>query len=76
MALNKALLTQQIKKAFLDQKVKTSNPDEAINDLATKIANAVDAYVRAAQVPVGIPVTTAGSAAAQTGATTESANLI
>lgn len=76
MALNKPLLEQAIKQAFETQIVKTSNPNEAINDLAKQLANAIHAYVSAAQVPAGIPVSTAGTAAAQTGATTAPVNLV
>lgn len=76
MALNPALLQQSIKAAFDAQKVKTSNPDEAINSLAQMMANAIHAYVSAAQVAPGIPVTTAGTAAAQSGVTTGPGTLI
>lgn len=72
MPLNKDLLQSQIKQAFKDQQTKTQDPDAALEDLAQKIAAAVDAFVKSATVtvPSGIPVSTAGTAAAQTGATT------
>lgn len=38
--------------------------------LANELANAIDAYIKTAQVNPGIPVATAGSPTAQTGATT------
>lgn len=38
--------------------------------LANDLANAIDAYIKTAQVNPGIPVATAGSSTAQTGATT------
>ena len=46
--------------------------DDAIEYLATKITEAVDKYLKSATVtvPAGVPVATAGSAAAQTGTTT------
>ena len=48
------------------------NGDDAIEFLATKITEAIDKYLKSATVtvPAGIPVATAGTAAAQTGATT------
>lgn len=72
MALNTPLLKQQIKSAFKAQLAKSENPDAALDDLAQKLADAVHAYVVGATVtvPPGVPVTTAGTAAAQTGATT------
>lgn len=38
--------------------------------LANELADAIDTYIRTAQVNPGIPVATAGSPTAQTGATT------
>lgn len=72
MPLNKDLLQSQIKQAFKDQQTKTQDPDAALEDLAQKIAAALDAFVKSGTVtvPSGIPVSTAGTAAAQTGATT------
>ncbi|MCZ2140822.1 MAG: hypothetical protein LC096_05455 [Bacteroidia bacterium] len=72
MALVKANLKAAIKQAFLDQTTKTDNPQAAIDDVAGKIADAIDAFVKSATVTVaaGIPVATAGSATNQTGATT------
>lgn len=73
MPLNTPLLKQQIKAAFKAQSTKTENPDAALDDLAGKIADAVKAYVMAGTVtiPLGVPVATAGTAASQTGTTTE-----
>lgn len=69
-------LTQKIKQA-LDQNItETSNSDEVKQRFAENIANAiadgVDAWIKTATVTVqpGIPVSTAGSPTAQTGATT------
>lgn len=72
----RASLTQKIK-AALDQPIsETSDSNEVKQRFAQNVANAiadgVDAWIKTAVVTVqpGIPVTTAGSATAQTGATT------
>lgn len=72
----RASLTQGIKDA-LDQPIdETSNSDEVKQRFAQNIANAiadgVDAWIKTATVTVqsGIPVSTSGSATAQTGVTT------
>lgn len=43
--------------------------------LANELANAIDAYIKTAQVNPGIPVATTGSPTAQTGATTGPGSL-
>lgn len=75
MALVKATLKNAIKSAFQDQTSKTDNPAAALDDLADKIATAIDAFVKSGTVTVsaGIPVATAGTAVSQTGATTSPA---
>ena len=50
MALNKAILAQAIAKAFIDQTAKKENTEAAIQDLATKIADAIDIYVKDLQI--------------------------
>lgn len=72
----RATLFKEIKTA-LDQSIsETSNSDEVKQRFAQNIANAiadgVDAWIKTATVTVqpGITVSTAGSATAQTGATT------
>lgn len=72
MALVKPVLKEQIRKAFKDQLSNTDDPEGALNDLADKLATAIDDYIKSATITVlsGIPVATAGTAAAQTGATT------
>lgn len=50
MALNKQSLKQAIKQAFADQAEKTEDPDAALDDLAGKIADAVDDYVKGATI--------------------------
>lgn len=46
MSLNRLKLKQDIKTAFDAQKTKTENQDQAIDDLADKIATAVEDYVK------------------------------
>lgn len=72
MTLVKATLKNAIKQAFQDQSTKTDNPAAALDDLADKIATAIDAFVKSGTVTVaiGIPVATAGTAVSQTGTTT------
>ena len=68
--LVKETLKTAIEAAFVSQMNRTENREAAVSDLADKLAAAIDAFVRSAQVNPGIPVATAGTAAAQTGATT------
>ena len=72
MALVKDTLKAAIEAAFKAQAGKTERPDDALADLAGKLATAIDSFVKSGTVTVaaGIAVSTAGSAAAQTGATT------
>jgi hypothetical protein len=72
MALTKATLKQQIAAAFENEKNSTDDPSVSIDRVSGAIADAVDAFVKSATITVaaGIPVTTAGTAVAQTGATT------
>lgn len=78
MALNKPALKSAIEAAFNAEKTSTDDPADSINRIAIAIADAVDVYIKGATitVPSGIPVATAGSAAAQTGATTAPATAI
>lgn len=50
MSLNRLKLKQDIKIAFDAQKNKTENQDQAIDDLADKIALAVEDYVKSITV--------------------------
>lgn len=61
MALNKAQLIADLRAI-----------DPSGDDIISKMADAIEKYVKSGTVTVaaGIPVSTAGSAAAQTGATT------
>ncbi|WP_172918582.1 hypothetical protein [Capnocytophaga canis] len=72
MALNKEVLKQGI--VALQQEMKTkTEPDEEY--YAEQLATLIDAYIRSMEITIaaGIPVTTAGTAVAQTGATTSPA---
>lgn len=73
MALVKATLQTQLSTSIksLNAQMKTGlSDDEYAEGLATLIADAVDAFVKTANVKIGIAVSTTGTAAAQTGATT------
>lgn len=50
MALSKTILKADIKAAFESQKDKEQDQDAAIEDIADKIATAVDSYVKSAQI--------------------------
>lgn len=63
MPLNKTALAQSILKLMTDARKETEIDD-------SKFANAIDAFVKTGEVQAGIPVSTTGTAAAQTGATT------
>jgi hypothetical protein len=69
MALVKATLKSEISAGV--KAIDLANADVA-DEIAGVIADAIDSYIKAATITVtaGIPVATAGSAVAQTGATT------
>ena len=69
MALNKQALKQGI--IALQQEMLTKT-DAGMEEYAERLASLIDAFVRSGEVTVqpGIQVTTAGTAAAQSGATT------
>lgn len=67
MPLNKTALAQSILKLMTDAKKETEIDD---SKFANGLADAIDAFVKTGEVQAGIPVSTAGSATAQTGATT------
>ncbi|NLF42664.1 MAG: hypothetical protein GX587_08210 [Bacteroidales bacterium] len=50
MALDTTALQGSIQAAFMDQIEKTSNPEEAIFDLSEKIALAIEAYLKGAEI--------------------------
>lgn len=69
MALNKQALKQGIIALQQDMQRKT---DASMEEYAERLASLIDTFVRSGEVTVqpGISVSTAGTAAAQTGATT------
>nr|DAQ74483.1 MAG TPA: hypothetical protein [Caudoviricetes sp.] len=69
MALNKEQLKQGIIDLLQDMLTKTDN---SIEEYAERLASLIDAFVKSGEVTVkaGISVSTAGTAAAQTGSTT------
>lgn len=75
MALNKPQLKLDVKQLF-QQLQQVADNETALNQLSSGLADLIDAYVRSATVTVaaGIPVSTTGTAAAQTGATTSTGN--
>ena len=69
MALNKQALKQGIIALQQDMQRKT---EASMEDYAERLASLIDAFVKSGEVTIapGISVTTAGTAASQTGATT------
>jgi len=67
MPLNKTALAQSILKLMTDARKETEIDDSKFTN---GLADAIDAFVKTGEVQAGIPVSTAGSATAQTGATT------
>ncbi len=69
MALNKEQLKQGIITLQQDMQRKT---DASMEEYAERLASLIEAFVKSGEVTVaaGIPVSTAGTATAQTGATT------
>ncbi len=73
MALVKNNLKQNIKQLIVDMRTKDNNADDYFAD---QLSTIIDDYIKSATiiVPAGIPVSTAGTSVAQTGATTSTAN--
>lgn len=67
MPLNKTALAQSILKLMTDARKETEIDD---SKFANGLADAIDAFVKTGEVQAGIPVSTAGSATVQAGATT------
>lgn len=79
MALDKQQLASQLKSIFDSVSPEGNNetdPSVLREQIANDMADAIDTFVKGAEVTVeaGIPVSTTGTAAAQTGQTTESGN--
>jgi hypothetical protein len=60
MALVKETLKTAIEAAFKAQAAKTSQPEAALSDLADRLATALDAFIKSAQV-TGTCATPAGA---------------
>jgi len=59
MALVKATLKTGLFSAFKAQQSKEDNPDGALNDLADKLATAIESYVKSAMVSTTVSGTCA-----------------
>jgi hypothetical protein len=72
MGLDKTTLKNEIQAAFDAESDVEVNPAEARARIATKLSEAIDKFVKSGTVTVasGIAVSTTGTAAAHTGATT------
>lgn len=73
MPLNKTALAQSILKLMTDARKETEIDD---SKFANGLADAIDAFVKTGEVQAGIPVSTTGTAEAQTGATTGSGKIL
>lgn len=73
MALVKQTLSAAILQLLTQMRQETEIDD---SKFANGLADAIDAYIKTAEVPAGIPVSTTGSPTAQTGATTAPAKLV
>ena len=76
MALNKAALMAAIRQAFTDQTSKEDNGPAAIADLASKIADAVDTFVKSGTVNTTVTGTCATPSGPGTIAGTGIGNVI
>lgn len=73
MPLNKTALAQSILKLMTDARKETEIDDSKFAD---GLADAIDAFVKTGEVQPGISVSTTGTAAAQTGATTGTGKIL
>lgn len=73
MPLNKIALAQSILKLMTDARKETEIDD---SKFANGLADAIDAFVKTGEVQPGITVSTTGTAAAQTGATTSTGKIL
>lgn len=73
MPLNKTALAQSILKLMTDARKETEIDDSKFSD---GLADAIDAFVKTGEVQPGITVSTTGTAAAQTGATTGTGKIL
>lgn len=73
MPLNKTALAQSILKLMTDARKETEIDNSKFAD---GLADAIDAFVKTGEVQPGITVSTTGTAAAQTGATTSTGKIL
>lgn len=73
MPLNKTALAQSILQLMTDARKETEIDD---SKFANGLADAIDAFVKTGEVQPGITVSTTGTAAAQTGATTSTGKIL
>lgn len=73
MPLNKTALAQSILKLMTDVRKETEIDD---SKFANGLADAIDTFVKTGEVQPGITVSTTGTAAAQTGATTGTGKIL
>lgn len=73
MPLNKTALAQSILKLMTDARKETEIDDSKFAD---GLADAIDTFVKTGEVQPGITVSTTGTAAAQTGATTGTGKIL
>lgn len=73
MPLDKAGLAQSILSLMTQMRKETEIDD---SKFANGLADAIDTFVKTGEVQAGIPVSTTGSATAQTGATTGSGKIL
>ena len=73
MPLNKTALAQSILKLMTDARKETEIDD---SKFVNGLADAIDAFVKTGEVQPGITVSTTGTAAAQTGATTSTGKIL
>lgn len=73
MPLNKTALAQSILKLMTQTRKETEIDD---SKFANGLADAIDAFVKTGEVQPGITVSTTGTAAAQTGATTGTGKIL
>jgi hypothetical protein len=65
MGLNKSILQEAIKTFLIEEKNKKDDGSTSIDNIAEKLAAAIDTFVKSGMVTT--TVTTTGSASAQTG---------
>lgn len=73
MPLNKTALAQSILQLMTEARKETEIDDSKFAD---GLADAIDAFVKTGEVQPGITVSTTGTAAAQTGATTSTGKIL